>query len=246
MKTANRIISLVPSLSELIVDLGLTDKLIGRTRFCIHPKESVSNIPVIGGTKNPDIEKIKSLKPDLIIANKEENRKEDIEALTSEFDVLLTDINTIEDALLAIHDIGKRCDVVEKAQELNAAIRKELDQIPDEDTATVAYLIWRNPWMTIGPDTYIHSVLSHWNLTNVFADKKRYPQIKLSDIAKQKPDYIFLSSEPYPFKEKHFDEVAEQCPDSHIILADGEWFSWYGSRMLPSFKKLNVFRKAIS
>lgn len=246
MKTPNRIISLVPSLTELIADLGLTEQLIGRTRFCIHPEEIIGDIPIIGGTKNPDLEKIKALKPDLIIANKEENRKEDIESLSSEFEVLLTDINTIEDALLTIHDIGKRCGSEEKAKQLNTAIRKELNDVPDESEASVAYLIWRKPWMSIGSDTYIHSVLNHWNLKNVFSDKKRYPQIKLSDIAQRKPDFIFLSSEPYPFKEKHFDEIAEQCPDSRIILADGEWFSWYGSRMLPSFKKLNVFRKAIS
>lgn len=246
MKTPNRIISLVPSLTELIADLGLTAQLIGRTRFCIHPEEIIKDVPIIGGTKNPNLQKIKALKPDLIIANKEENRKEDIESLSSEFEVLLTDINTIEDAILAIHDIGKRCGADEEAKELNTAIRRELDHIPEEDAATVAYLIWRNPWMSIGSDTYIHSVLNHWNLTNAFSDKKRYPQIKLSDIAQRKPDYIFLSSEPYPFKEKHFDEIAEQCPESRIILADGEWFSWYGSRMLPSFKKLNVFRRAIS
>lgn len=246
MKIPTRIISLVPSLTELIADLGLASQLIGRTRFCIHPKEIINQVPIVGGTKNPDLEKIKALKPDLIIANIEENRKEDIESLSSECEVLLTDINNIEDALLAIHDLGKRCGARDKAKELNTAIRRELDHIPEENDATVAYLIWKNPWMSIGSDTYIHSVLSHWNLTNVFSDKKRYPQIHLSDIAKQKPDFIFLSSEPYPFKEKHFDEIAEQCPDSRIILADGEWFSWYGSRMLPSFKKLNVFRKAIS
>lgn len=245
MKYKN-IVSLVPSLTELIIDLGLGQFLIGRTRFCIHPEHIVRNIPVIGGTKNPRLDKIIELSPDLIIVNREENREEDVEALSKDFETILTDISTIEDALISIYEIGKQLQSTDKAKELVRLINEEIVKIPEEDTIRVAYLIWRDPWMTVGRDTYIHSVLSHWKMENVFGNKNRYPKIQLDDIAEEKPDYILLSSEPYPFRDKHIAKVREVCRESQVLLVDGEWFSWYGSRMLPSFKKLNTFRKAIS
>lgn len=241
-----KVISLVPSLTELMIDLGLEESLIGRTRFCIHPKHIVQNIPVVGGTKNPRIEKILKLSPDVIIANKEENRKEDIGVFEKHSKVLLTNIQTIEDALISIYDIGIEFQSSDKSTELIRMINDELDKIPEEEPIRVAYLIWREPWMTIGRDTYIHSVLSYWKMENVFGNRDRYPKIQLDEIARENPDYIFLSSEPYPFKEKHKEEVRRVSPDSQILFVDGEWFSWYGSRMLPSFKKLNTFRRAIS
>ena len=240
------IISLVPSLTELLFDLGLGDQLTGRTRFCVHPEGKVNDVPIIGGTKNPRIEKIQEINPDLIIANKEENRKEDIEKLSPAAEILVTDIESIEDALLTIYDIGCKCGAKERAESLISDIRTELGRIPGEPVQRVAYLIWREPWMTIGSDTYIHSVLSNWNLKNVFGDQPRYPKFSLKELHQKKPDLILLSSEPYPFKEKHKAEVQEACLDSEVLLVDGEWFSWYGSRMLSSFKKLNTFRKAIS
>ena len=245
MESPQKIISLVPSLTELLFDLGLESQIVGRTRFCIHPKEKVEQVEIMGGTKNPRIDKIRNAKPDLIIANKEENRKEDIEKLQSDFEVMVTDINTIEDALFTIHDIGKRCGTVQSAEELITAVRAEYEHTPDEPNLSVAYMIWRDPWMTVGGDTYIHSVLSHWNLENVFGNRTRYPKTSLEEISNKKPDLILLSSEPYPFKEKHIREVEEACPNCRVLYVDGEWFSWYGSRMLPSFKKLNSFRKAI-
>jgi len=245
LKSPQKIISLVPSLTELLFDLGLENQIIGRTRFCIHPEGKVDQAEIMGGTKNPRIDKIRKAEPDLIIANKEENRKEDVEVLQKEFDVMITDINTIEDALLTIHDIGKRCGVNEATEELASAIRKEYENAPDEPKLTAAYMIWRDPWMTVGSDTYIHSVLSHWKLENIFGDQTRYPKTTLDELSNKKPGIILLSSEPYPFKEKHIKEVEQVCPDCRVLLVDGEWFSWYGSRMLPSFRKLNSFRKAI-
>jgi len=240
------IVSLVPSLTELLFDLGLGDQIVGRTRFCIHPKSDVESVPIIGGTKNPNVEKIKSLKPDLIIANHEENKKEDVEELQKDFEVMVTQISTIEEAFFAIHKIGKRCDAEQAANELIHAIQREFDERPDEPTLSVAYLIWKNPWMTVGGDTYVHSVLSEWNLANVFGEERRYPKITLEQMNELQPDVILLSSEPFPFKEKHIQEISEACPNSSVLLIDGEWFSWYGSRMLTSFKKLNEFRRAIS
>jgi ABC-type Fe3+-hydroxamate transport system substrate-binding protein len=245
MKSPQKIVSLVPSLTELLFDLGLEDQIIGRTRFCIHPKGKVDQVEIMGGTKNPRIDKIRKAKPDLIIANREENRKEDVDNLQKDFEVMVSDIKTIEDALFTIHDIGNRCGAKKVAEELISAIRKEYHNAPDEPQLSVAYMIWRDPWMSVGADTYIHSVLNHWNLKNVFSNQTRYPKTTLEDLSNKNPDIILLSSEPYPFKEKHIKQVETACPDSRILLVDGEWFSWYGSRMLPSFRKLNSFRKAI-
>mgnify|MGYP006275211967 CR=1 FL=1 len=246
MNDPKSIISLVPSLTELLFDLGLGDKLAGRTRFCIHPEELVEDVPIVGGTKNPRVDTILDIRPDLVIANHEENRKEDVEALAESLDVMVTDISSIEDALIAIYDIGKRCGTADKAGELIADIRTELDQVPDEPPQDTAYFIWRDPWMTVGRDTYVHSVLSHWNLENVYGDQLRYPKTSLKELNRKNPDLILLSSEPYPFKEKHRELVEEACPDTRVLMVDGEWFSWYGSRMLTAFRRLNSFRKAIS
>lgn len=242
----NSIISIVPSLTELLFDLGLGERVSGRTRFCIHPKEKIKEIPIIGGTKNPRLDKIREIKPDLIIANKEENRQEDVVELKRDFDVHVTEIDNINEALFTIHDIGWKCGVEEKAKELIQNIQKRMEDVPDEKPMTAAYMIWRDPWMTVGGDTYIHSVMDHWQLENVFCDKTRYPKTSLEELSYKKPDVILLSSEPYPFKEKHIKEVSEFCKNTSIILVNGEWFSWYGSRMLKAFEKLNVLRRAIA
>lgn len=246
MSYPQSIVCLVPSLTELLFDLGIGDRLVGRTRFCIHPEDEVDHVPIVGGTKNPRIESILKIAPDLVIANREENQKEHVEELAESLEVMVTDISSIEDALLAIYDIGNRCGVADKADSLINNIRTELDSVPDEPLQNTAYFIWRDPWMTIGNDTYIHSVLSHWNLENVYGDQKRYPKTSLKQLSRKNPELVLLSSEPYPFKEKHREEVKEACPDSRVLMVDGEWFSWYGSRMLRAFKRLNSFRKAIS
>ena len=240
------IVSLVPSLTELLFDLGLGDHVSGRTRFCIHPKEKVDRVPIVGGTKNPRLDKICEIKPDLIIANKEENRQEDIEELKRDFDVYVSEISNINEALFTIHDIGWKCGVEEKAKNLIREIQERMEHVPDEKPMTAAYMIWRDPWMTVGGDTYIHAVMEHWKLENIFADKTRYPTITLEALSYKKPKVILLSSEPYPFKEKHIKEVGDVCKGSNIILVNGEWFSWYGSRMVKAFEQLNVLRSAIA
>lgn len=246
MPPYQRIISLVPSLTELLLYLGLKEQLAGRTRFCIHPEKDVADIPVIGGTKNPRLDKIKKANPDFVLANMEENRKEDIEALRKDFNVYLTDIATIEDALITIHELGKLFDKEAASDQLTGKISSYLDQRPAEPPLRTAYLIWRNPWMTVGSDTYIHDVMQHWKLDNVFDDQQRYPQITLQSIKQRDPELVLLSSEPYPFKEKHVQEVQEELPEIRILPVEGEWFSWYGSRMLEAFEKLNTWRKAIA
>ncbi len=240
-----KIVSLVPSLTELLIDLGLSERLVGRTRFCIHPANEVAQIPIIGGTKNPNIEKIISLEPDYILANKEENRQEDIEELQKHCNVHLTDINTIPDALAAITEIGKELDVEERAHQISRDISLVLNQKPSFESLKTAYFIWREPWMVAGSETYIHDVMREWNLENAFDEQPRYPEIDLDELQKSKPDLILLSSEPYPFKEKHISEIKKYCPNATIELINGEWFSWYGSGMIQSFKALTQWRKGL-
>lgn len=240
-----RIISLVPSLTELLIDLGLKNKLVGRTRFCIHPENELKEIEIIGGTKNPNLERIAELKPDFILANKEENRKQDIDVLDRYAHVKLTDIETIEDALMEINSLGALLDVPDAAQTLTSKITALLSDIPDEQPLSVAYLIWKDPWMTIGNDTYIHHVLDRYHLKNAFGDQNRYPKTSLEELRSKNPDLILLSSEPYPFKEKHIEEVKDACPAVKIKWVNGEWFSWYGSRMIGSFEALNRWRKTL-
>ena len=241
-----RIISLVPSLTELVIDMGLQERLVGRTRFCVHPKEKVEEISIIGGTKNPRLDKIRDLDPDYIIANKEENRPEDIEALANDFEINVTEIATIEDALITIHELGKTFETLEKAEKLISDIQEALEDRPQVSELNTAYLIWKDPWMTVGRDTYIHDIMDHWKLPNVFAEKKRYPKISLDSLKRQNPDLILLSSEPYPFEEKHMAQIEEACPAARVLLVEGEWFSWYGSRMKHAFKRLNGWRKTIA
>lgn len=241
-----RIISLVPSLTELLIDLGLADQLAGRTRFCVHPEQQVKIIPVMGGTKNPRLDKIRDARPDLIIANKEENRLQDVQKLMEDFEVEITDISTIEDALITIHQLGQKLGVANESRSLIQDIQDRLEERPDEPELRTAYLIWKDPWMTVGRDTYIHDVLGHWNMPNVFSGQQRYPKFELTDLKSYHPDLILLSSEPYPFKEKHLPQIEEACPAARVLLVEGEWFSWYGSHMKHAFGRLNFWRKAIS
>ena len=241
----NRIISLVPSLTELLFDLGLKDQLAGRTRFCVHPEELVEDIDIIGGTKNPNLEKIVELKPDFILANKEENRKEDIEVLEKYAEVRVTEIDTIQDAILEINSLGELLGVKDEAKAIVQKITTLLNDRPSRPVLSVAYFIWKDPWMTVGGDTYIHDVLHKYGLNNLYGLQNRYPKTTLEDLAKKKPDLILLSSEPYPFKDKHVDEIIAACPDSEIRLVNGEWFSWYGSRMIEAFAHLNEWRGSL-
>lgn len=246
MPDYQKIISLVPSLTELVIDLGLEDRLVGRTRFCVHPKKKVEEIPIVGGTKNPRLDKIREINPDYIIANKEENRPQDIKSLMDDFEINVTDIATIGDALITIHELGQVLGVVDKADRLISDIQERLEDRPNISPLRTAYMIWKDPWMTVGHDTYIHDVLKHWSLPNVFDQQKRYPTFNLDELKKYNPDLVLLSSEPYPFKEKHLAQVEEACPAARVLLVEGEWFSWYGSHMKHSFERLNGWRKTIS
>ena len=244
-KFSGRIVSLVPSLTELLIDLGLKEQIVGRTRFCIFPEDKVGDIPIIGGTKNPRLDKIRALKPDIIVANYEENRKEDITQLQSEFRVFLTDIRTVADAFQSIRDIGNLFGVSEETQPLIEEIEFVFNNRPHLPSIPTLYLIWREPWMGVGRNTYIDDVMQHWSLSNVLHNDDRYPEIDLEHVAFDQPGLILLSSEPFPFKIKHAEEIRTLFPDAHVEFVDGKWFSWYGSRMLPAFRTLNEWRKQL-
>jgi len=237
-----KVVSLVPSITEALLDLGLTEKeLIGRTKFCIHPEEKVKNIAVIGGTKNINIEKIKALQPDLILANKEENTKEQVEVLMTDFKVIVTNVENIEDNYYLLKNLGNLFHKEEKAQLFNLKIYEILNEAKIESTIKVAYLIWKNPYMTIGCDTFIHKILEEIGFENIFKDKTRYPEIQTEDL--EKADLIMLSSEPFPFKEKHIEELRQIYPDKKIMIVDGEAFSWYGTHIAKCEK---YFRELIA
>lgn len=225
-----KVVSLVPSITEALFDLGLTEKeVVGRTKFCIHPKEKVKNVAIIGGTKNINIDKIKALQPDLILANKEENIKEQVEALMDDFKVIVTNVETIEDNYYLLKSLGKTFHKEDKAQLFNLKIYDVLNQAKISSTIKAAYLIWKNPYMTIGSDTFIHKILAEIGFENIFKDKTRYPEIEIGDLAEA--EVIMLSSEPFPFKEKHIEELKEFYPDKKIMIVDGEAFSWYGTHI---------------
>jgi len=225
-----KVISLVPSITETLFDLGLTsDEIIGRTKFCIHPEELVKNIEIIGGTKNLNLEKIKALKPDLIIANKEENVKEQVEELMKDFKVLVTNVETLEDNYYLIKHLGHLFGKKEKAQYLNLSTYEAFDIPKPEKSLKVAYLIWKDPYMTVGGDTFISRILEELGFENLFKNQKRYPEVQLEDL--KEADLIFLSSEPFPFKERHMAEIQTICVDQKIMIVDGEAFSWYGSHL---------------
>ena len=228
-----RIISLVPSITELLFYLGLEENIVGITKFCVHPREFVLTKTKIGGTKNINISKIRSLKPDLIIANKEENVEEQINFLTKDFPIFLTDVNDLSSALIMIKNIGQITHKIKEATNLIDDINKKLSLltlVPSKLNA--AYLIWKDPYMSIGGDTYINEMLCHCGFNNIFLNQKRYPAVTINELKSKNCKLLLLSTEPYPFKQKHIDELKIELPDTTIILVDGEMFSWYGSRLL--------------
>lgn len=225
-----RIVSLVPSQTELLVDLGLRNKIVGVTKFCIHPKGLKKEKTVIGGTKNFHFDKIESLQPDLIIGNKEENYQEGIEKLAEKFPVWMSNIYTLEDAYRMILGIGELTDTFSKANEIVSEIKHALEK-EFKLKGSAVYLIWKDPLIAIGSNTFIDSMLEKAGFNNLI-NQSRYPEIDLEEIVNLDPEFLLLSSEPFPFKEKHILFFQEKLPKTKIKIVDGEMFSWYGSRLL--------------
>jgi ABC-type Fe3+-hydroxamate transport system substrate-binding protein len=234
-RTPKRIISLVPSQTELLFDLGLKDKVIGITKFCIHPEEWFRSKTRIGGTKQLNIKLIKQLQPDLIIANKEENVKEQIRELEKYFPVWISDVNNLENAYEMIEQIGLITHKETAAKKIADTIKKNFARLQTRNPKLrTCYLIWQDPYMTVGGDTFIHSMLEAAGFNNIFTEQKRYPAITIDQLLNAHCQLLLLSSEPYPFKQKHIDELQTLIPDTKIVLVDGEMFSWYGSRILKA------------
>lgn len=242
---AQRIISTVPSQSEYLFDLGLSDEVIGITKFCIHPKSWFESKQKIGGTKNLNLEKIAALNPDLIIANKEENTLSDITWLAERFPIYISDINSLKEAYKAMEDIGVLTNREEQAREWLSRIKDEqkVYGAADQEFGTVAYLIWNDPLMAVGNNNFIHDMLGMGGWDNCFSHLKRYPIITIDDIIAESPHLLFLSSEPFPFKQSHVTYFKEQLPNTEVLIVDGEMFSWYGSRLLQSFKYFDQLRQ---
>jgi len=249
-KKFNRIISLVPSITEFLFYLNLENEVVGITKFCVHPKKWFRNKPRIGGTKNINFKIIEQLSPDLIIANKEENVKEQVEELADKYNVLLTDVTNLSDAIDMMNAIGKLTGTMTLAASLANQLKDKFENLKKIAAAKrkirTAYFIWKDPFMVAAAGTFINEMMQYCGLENIFADQKRYPEILLQEIKEKDCALIILSSEPYPFKEKHKEEFENIFPDLKIILADGEMFSWYGSRLLKSGNYFEKFLKTNS
>lgn len=254
-----RIVSLVPSQTELLYDLGLEAETVGITKFCVHPEHWFRQKTRVGGTKMIKPEIIRQLQPDLIIANKEENVREQVEALAAEYPVWLSDIHRLPQALEMIRSVGEMTGKSEQAvsiiQEIESGFeslkRKEsclIGEMRDTDKGDrdtdkggrecippnplrTAYFIWKDPYMTAGNDTFIHDMLTRCGLENIFGYTTRYPAVSIAALQDGNCELLLLSSEPYPFREKHLHELQSLLTQTKIILVDGEMFSWYGSRL---------------
>lgn len=226
-----RIVSLVPSLTELLADLGLSDQVVGLTHFCVFPQDLYKNRKRIGGTKKARIEQIRELKPDLIIANKEENEKDQVDALKAFCPVWVSEVYDVPSALSMIRSLSQVVGSPDVGRKMAERIQNGLAQLPQSPSQRALYMIWRKPYMAAGGDTFIHEMMKQVGLTNVLANQNRYPQLRSADIESMAPDLILLSSEPYPFKQRHIEELRNIAPSAQFQLVDGSMFSWYGSRM---------------
>lgn len=237
LKKGKKIACLVPSITELLLHLQLSEQVIARTKFCIHPADLIQKIPAVGGTKNINVQKLAALSPDIVIGNIEENVKADLEKIAEFTPVYVSDIKNLADIEILL------CDLASYIPELQ--IQGFMDNLKDLDIPnigqgkSVVYLIWMNPWMTVGGDTYIHHILECAGFINVFKETKRYPTINDETLIRHKPEYIFLSSEPFPFKNNHLTYFNKMLPESKTYLVDGEIFSWYGKKTLdiPQYLK---------
>ena len=240
-----RIVSLVPSQTELLADLGLDAETVGLTRFCVHPAGWKARKAIVGGTKDVRVDRVRALAPDLVIANREENVREQVEAIATFAPVWVSDVADVAGALAMVRDVGRLCDRSAQADALADEIAAGFDALPTWPSVRTLYLIWRDPWMAVGHDTFISDVLRRGGLENATGDRDRYPSLSDAEVAALAPDVILLSSEPYPFADKHIAEVQALAPGAHVVLVDGEPFSWYGSRLRATPAALRDLRGRI-
>lgn len=226
-----RIVSLVPSITELLVDLGLRQNLVGCTKFCVHPADLKSDTAIIGGTKNVRRLAVEELKPDLILASKEENVKEQVEALQQKCAVWVSDVVDIKSGAEMNVLLGELFGIPNTAHSINSANAASLAKHTLPNRGPALYFIWKDPYMSVGGDTYIHDVMQKLGYDNACGKHTRYPSLTEEEIKLIDPSHILLSSEPFPFKAEHVAALNVICPNADVRLVDGEFFSWYGSRM---------------
>lgn len=229
-----RIVSLVPSQTELLFDLGLGERVVGVSKFCVHPREARAGRQRVGGTKTPNIARIRALAPDFVLANREENRAEDIAAIGEFAPVYVTDINSLPQALAMTRAVGFALGTEARAARIAADIEGAFANLPRLDGLRCAYLIWREPWMAAGGGTFISDLLQRLGLVNVFEARPRYPELSVDDLGAAAPELVLLSSEPYPFKPAHAAELKNVLPRARMVPVDGEMFCWPGSRLLQA------------
>ncbi len=240
-KTPSRIVSLVPSQTELLVHLGLKESIVGITKFCVHPADLKNEKTIVGGTKKVKYDKIISVNPDIIICNKEENTEAMVLQLNKIAPVWISNVTTIPESLQMITKLGEIFQVAEKASEIVSRIEVELSElkliVQNVKPRKVLYLIWKNPYMAAGKNTFIDALLQINNFKNVIdSEVFRYPEVGNKEF--KNADLIFLSTEPYPFKKKDAVKMKEKF-DAEIKLVDGEFFSWYGFRLIMA---INYFK----
>ncbi|OZU87043.1 iron ABC transporter substrate-binding protein [Virgibacillus indicus] len=237
-----RITSLAPGITDTLYSLNLEEEVVGRTRYCIHPKEAVQQAETVGGTKRIMLDKIQALKPDLIFAEKEENTKEIVETLEKEFPVFVAEVQSVPEAYRMISDVGAVTDRQAEAEKLAATIQKGFQSLPVNPGKRIAYVIWKNPYMAAGNHTYIHSLFETMGFVNVFSHYEgRYPVVTEENFKQAELDYVFLATEPFPFKEEHIKEFSNALPNATVMSIDGEMF-WYGPRMVEAAR---YFRKVL-
>ena len=231
-----------------MVDLGLEEFIVGVTKFCVHPSHLVKSKTIVGGTKNINIDKIKALQPDIILCNKEENTKEIVEACEKIATTHVSDIFTIDDSKKLIIEYGKllscKTEATEIVKKIDLGLTDFKQYLKNYSQKKVAYFIWRNPWMVAGNNTFINHLLELNNFKNIHNNKERYPEINFNNSI-HIPELILLSSEPYPFKEKHIEEINDCFKKAKVILVDGEMFSWHGSRLIKAFDYFKELHKNI-
>lgn len=226
-----RVVSLVPSQTELLVELGLGDRLVGVTDYCTEPASALADTVRIGGTKRFLFDRIKALTPDLIIGNLEENYREGVEQLASLFPVWMSDIASLEQNCEMIRSVGELVNLRDQAELIAERTEQAFNKLESVTLGRAAYLIWRKPWMAAASGTFIDAMMTHAGFENAFADCDRYPEVSLEMIAERAPDWVLLSNEPFPFTSVHVEELSHQLPASRVIIVDAMPFSWYGSRM---------------
>ena len=248
----SRIVSLVPSLTELLFDLGLEDEVVGITKFCVHPPQWFQSKTRVGGTKKIDFAAIAALRPELIIGNKEENEREQVEALMEGYNVWMSDIETLEGALQMIAQVSCMVGKEKQGVALIAQIERAFASLRAHgnermEPRKAINLIWNEPLMEVGPGTFIDAMLPYAGFKNLLAAADvRYPVLTAEALKDLEPEYLLLSSEPFPFAAKHVAGFQKLLPSCKIILVDGEYFSWYGSRLVGAATYFEELQRTVS